>query len=555
MSRRNNKQLKVVFLGGVGEIGKNMTAIEYGDNILIVDCGGMFATYETPGVDLITPDFSYIDENTDKVKGVVLTHGHEDHIGGLPYLVKDRLDKVKIYGSDLTLALVKHKFKEHGIDSPKFVPVKGGETRTIGCFEVEFVTVTHSISGAYAIAVRTPVGVIFFTGDFKVDYTPIDGESIDLPRLAQIGDEGVKLMLGESTNIEREGFTMSERKVGETIERIVESNADSRIIIATFASNVNRIQQIINICQKYRRKVAFNGRSMKNISEIAVKLGIMKADNGTIVDIEDIRKFAPGELCIITTGSQGEPMSALTRMASGDDKVAIGPKDLIVISSSPIPGNEKLIYTVINNLYRRGARVMYGSLAELHVSGHACKEELKLMLRLIRPQFFIPVHGEYRHLKQHEELAVRLGIPQSNIAIPEIGAVFELKPRSLVRRDNVNAGNVYVDGLNDVDDLVLQDRQQLSRDGMVVVLVTMGLETKSAIAPPEVITRGITIGEDFIEPIRDVVAEAIDKVNYRGARDRGRLKASIRRQVIKYVANKLKQKPMVLPIITEVDNA
>ena len=555
MSRRFNKQLKVVFLGGVGEIGKNMTAIEYGDNVLIVDCGCMFATYDTPGVDLITPDFTYVDENADKIKGIVLTHGHEDHIGGVPYLVKDRLDSVKIYGSDLTLALVKNKFKEHGITSPKLIAVKGGETRSIGCFEVEFVKVTHSISGAYAVAVRTPVGVVFFTGDFKVDYTPIDGESIDLPRLAQIGDEGVRLMLGESTNIERDGYTMSEQKVGATIERIVESNRDSRIIIATFASNVNRIQQIINICQKYGRKVAFNGRSMKNISAIAVKLGIMSADDGTIVDIEDIRRYAPGELCIITTGSQGEPMSALTRMASGDDKVSIGPKDLIVISSSPIPGNEKLIYTVINNLYRRGARIMYGSLEALHVSGHACKEELKLMLKLIRPQFFIPVHGEYRHLKQHEELAVRMGIPQSNIAIPEIGAVFELKQRALVRKGSVSAGNVYVDGLYDVGDLVLQDRQQLSRDGMLIVLVTMGLESKSLLAAPEIISRGMQIGEDFLDPLKDIVSEEVAKIDYKGAGDRGKLKASIRRQLSRYVSNKLRQKPMILPIITEVDNA
>lgn len=555
MSRRFNKQLKVVFLGGVGEIGKNMTAIEYGDNVLIVDCGCMFATYDTPGVDLITPDFTYVDENADKIKGIVLTHGHEDHIGGVPYLVKDRLDSVKIYGSNLTLALVKNKFKEHGITSPKLIAVKGGETRSIGCFEVEFVKVTHSISGAYAVAVRTPVGVVFFTGDFKVDYTPIDGESIDLPRLAQIGDEGVRLMLGESTNIERDGYTMSEQKVGATIERIVESNRDSRIIIATFASNVNRIQQIINICQKYGRKVAFNGRSMKNISAIAVKLGIMSADDGTIVDIEDIRRYAPGELCIITTGSQGEPMSALTRMASGDDKVSIGPKDLIVISSSPIPGNEKLIYTVINNLYRRGARVMYGSLEALHVSGHACKEELKLMLKLIRPQFFIPVHGEYRHLKQHEELAVRMGIPQSNIAIPEIGAVFELKQRALVRKGSVSAGNVYVDGLYDVGDLVLQDRQQLSRDGMLIVLVTMGLESKSLLAAPEIISRGMQIGEDFLDPLKDIVSEEVAKIDYKGAGDRGKLKASIRRQLSRYVSNKLRQKPMILPIITEVDNA
>lgn len=547
------KALKVVFLGGVGEIGKNMTAIEYGDNILIIDCGCMFGTVDTPGVDLIIPDFSYIDENIEKIKGIVLTHGHEDHIGGVPYLVKDRLDSVKIYGSDLTLALLKNKFKEHNITSPKLVTVKGGEVKNIGCFDVEFVRVTHSISGAYALAVRTPVGVVFHTGDFKVDHTPLSGESIDLPRLAAIGEKGVKLMLGESTNVERDGYTMSEQKVGETLDKIVSANTDSRIIIATFASNVNRIQQIINICQKYNRKVAFNGRSMKNISEIATKLGIMNADNGTIVDIEKIGRYAPGELCIITTGSQGEPMSALTRMASGDDKVSVGRQDVVVISSSPIPGNEKMIYNVINNLCKRGARVLYGSLAELHVSGHACKEELKLMQRLIHPQYFIPVHGEYRHLKLHQELAMRLGMSEDNIKIPEIGDCIELKQKKLVKTGIVTAGNVYVDGLVDVDDLVLKDRQQLSKDGFVILLVTIGLETSSLLAPPEVITRGFQMGEEHLEPIKEIISATVEKANYKGAKERNKLKASLRRQVERYISGKLKQKPMILPIITEVE--
>ncbi len=547
------KALKVVFLGGVGEIGKNMTAIEYGDNILIIDCGCMFGTVDTPGVDLIIPDFSYIDENIEKIKGIVLTHGHEDHIGGVPYLVKDRLDNVKIYGSDLTLALLKNKFKEHNITSPKLVTVKGGEVKNIGCFDVEFVRVTHSISGAYALAVRTPVGVVFHTGDFKVDHTPLSGESIDLPRLAAIGEKGVKLMLGESTNVERDGYTMSEQKVGETLDKIVSANTDSRIIIATFASNVNRIQQIINICQKYNRKVAFNGRSMKNISEIATKLGIMNADNGTIVDIEKIGRYAPGELCIITTGSQGEPMSALTRMASGDDKVSVGRQDVVVISSSPIPGNEKMIYNVINNLCKRGARVLYGSLAELHVSGHACKEELKLMQRLIHPQYFVPVHGEYRHLKLHQELAMRLGMSEDNIKIPEIGDCIELKQKKLVKTGIVTAGNVYVDGLVDVDDLVLKDRQQLSKDGFVILLVTIGLETSSLLAPPEVITRGFQMGEEHLEPIKEIISTTVEKANYKGAKERNKLKASLRRQVERYISGKLKQKPMILPIITEVE--
>ena len=537
------KALKVVFLGGVGEIGKNMTAIEYGDNILIVDCGCMFGTYDTPGVDLIIPDFSYIDENIDKIKGIVLTHGHEDHIGGVPYLVKDRLENVKIYGSDLTLALLKNKFKEHNITSPKLVTVKGGDTKNIGCFDVEFVKVTHSISGAFALAINTPVGVVFHTGDFKVDHTPLDGESIDLLRLASIGEKGVKLMLGESTNVERDGYTMSEQKVGETLDKIVSANTDSRIIIATFASNVNRIQQIINICQKYNRKVAFNGRSMN----------IMSADNGTIVDIEKIGRYAPGELCIITTGSQGEPMSALTRMASGDDKVSVGRQDVVVISSSPIPGNEKMIYNVINNLCKRGARVLYGSLAELHVSGHACKEELKLMQRLIHPQYFIPVHGEYRHLKLHQELAMRLGMNEDNIKIPEIGDCFELKQKKLVKTGTVTAGNVYVDGLVDVDNLVLKDRQQLSNEGFVILLVTIGLENSALLAPPEIITRGLQIAEEHVEPIKDMICTTVEKANYKGAKDRGKLKSALRRQIEKYIAAKLKQRPMVLPIITEVE--
>ena len=530
-----------------------MTAIEYGDNILIIDCGCMFGTYDTPGVDLIIPDFSYIDENIDKIKGIVLTHGHEDHIGGVPYLVKDRLENVKIYGSDLTLALLKNKFKENGITSPKLVTVKGGDVKNVGCFDVEFVRVTHSISGAYALSIKTPVGVVFHTGDFKVDHTPLDGESIDLLRLAAIGEKGVKIMLGESTNVERDGYTMSEQKVGETLDKIVSANTDSRIIIATFASNVNRIQQIINICQKYNRKVAFNGRSMKNISEIATKLGIMNADNGTIVDIEKIGKYAPGELCIITTGSQGEPMSALTRMASGDDKVSVGRQDVVVISSSPIPGNEKMIYTVINNLCKRGARVLYGSLAELHVSGHACKEELKLMQRLIHPQYFIPVHGEYRHLKLHQELAMKLGMSESNILIPEIGDMVELKQKKLIKTGSVTAGNVYVDGLVDVDSLVLKDRQQLSNDGFVILLVTIGLETSSLLAPPEIITRGLQISEEHIDPIKEIICTTVEKTNYKGAKDRGGLKSSLRRQVARYIAGKLKQKPMILPIITEVE--
>ena len=465
------KGLEVVFLGGVGEIGKNMTALRYKNDILIIDCGSSFPTTDTPGVDLIIPDFTYITENAGKVRGLVVTHGHEDHIGAIPYLA-EKLPGLKIFASDLSCALIRHKLEERGIDTPKIVTVQGGDVINAGCFSVEFIRVSHSISGAFALCVTTPVGRVFHTGDYKIDFTPVDGQVMDLTRIAEIGDSGVKLMLGESTNVEKPGTTISERKVGETLERIFATNHDKRIIIATFASNVNRLQQIVDICERYGRKIVFNGRSMVNVSGMARELGLLRVKDGTVIEQEEMHKHHYSKQCLITTGSQGEPMSALTRMAAGEDKIEVNDHDLVVISSNPIPGNEKLVYTVINNLYRRGATVLYGSLEALHVSGHACQDELKLMLSLVKPEFFIPVHGEYRHLRQHEALAVSLGIKSSQIAIAEIGSRYVLHKHSLKQAEGVEAGNVYVDGLTDVDNVTLRDRKVMSNNGMVIRLGT-----------------------------------------------------------------------------------
>ncbi len=545
------KQLKIAFLGGVGEIGKNMTAVEYGDNIFIIDCGSMFPTNETPGIDLVIPDFSYISKNKDKVRAILLTHGHEDHIGGMPYLLKE-LPDVKVYGSKLTLALLEHKLNEAKITMPKCVCVEGGSVEKIGVFSVEFIKQSHSISGAFALAISTPIGIIFHTGDYKIDYTPIDCERADLSRFARLGDEGVLLMLGESTNIEKYGYSMSESAVGATIEKLFADNINSRIIIATFASNVHRLQQIINICETFGRKVVFNGRSMLKISELAKQIGELHFKQGTVIEAEEINKHPAKKICIISTGSQGEPMSALTRMANGDDKIIVGKNDVIILSSSPIPGNEKYVYTTINHLYQRGAKVIYGSLGDLHVSGHACKEELKLMLSLIRPKFFIPVHGEYRHLKQHEELAMSLGVPQKNISICEIGSQIEVKKTKLSPCENITAGSVYVDGLMDVDDIVLRDRTQLSKDGFVVCLLGVSMESNSLASPPDIIARGLQFTDDIIDEIKESIANMFDKFSYHGSSDRGSLKASTRRIINNIIKARLKQRPMILPIIMEI---
>lgn len=549
--RKQPKQLEVAFLGGVGEIGKNMTAIRFGDDIVIVDCGSTFPSVDdTPGIDLIIPDFAYIKANLEKVKGILITHGHEDHIGGIPHLLSE-CGNIPIYGSSLAVALIRHKLTEKKMDMPKMHTVKNGDVKKIGVFSVEFVSVTHSILGAFALSISYPGGVIFHTGDYKIDYTPIDGESIDLARIAAIGNKGVTLMLGESTNVEKRGTTISEKEVGVTLQRIIESHVDKRIIIATFASNVNRVQQIIRICEKVGRKVAFDGRSMVKISEIARELGMLEYMDNTVIDIEDIKDFEPHKLCVISTGSQGEPMSALTRMANGEDKaVIIGDNDVVAISSQPIPGNEKAVYNLINNLYRRGAKVLYGSLEQLHVSGHACQDELKLMLRLVNPKYFIPVHGEYRHLKKHEELALSLGIPKENILIVDIGNRIAIKKKSIQNIDSVEAGEVYVDGDSSVDSMVLRERKQLSSDGVLIALLDIDVENR-ALTAIDILSRGVVFEDEFLEKIKLTIADVFATSSYKDEKSRGGLKNNVRRKLERMISNKLKQRPMVLPLLIE----
>ena len=545
------KQLEVAFLGGVGEIGKNMTAIKFGDDIIIVDCGSTFPSVDdTPGIDLIIPDFAYVKANLDKIRGILITHGHEDHIGGIPHLISE-CGNIPIYGSSLAIALIRHKLSEKKMDMPKMHVVKNGAVKKLGAFSVEFVNVTHSILGAFALSINYPGGSVFHTGDYKIDYTPVDGESIDLGRIAEIGNKGVTLMLGESTNVEKKGTTISEKEVGVTLQRIIESHTDKRIIIATFASNVNRVQQIIRICEKVGRKVAFDGRSMVKISEIAKELGMLEYMDNTVIDIEDIKDFEPNKLCIISTGSQGEPMSALTRMANGEDRsVVIGEMDVVAISSQPIPGNEKAVYTLINNLYRRGAKVLYGSLEQLHVSGHACQDELKLMLSLVKPTYFIPVHGEYRHLKKHEELALSMGIPKENIRIVDIGNRIAIKKKSIQNIDSIEAGEVYVDGDSSVDSMVIRERKQLSSDGVLIALLDIDVENRELTAI-DILSRGVVFEDEFLEKMKDVIAEVFATSSYKDEKSRGGLKNNVRRKLERMIMNKLKQRPMVLPLLIE----
>ncbi|MEG1645999.1 MAG: ribonuclease J [Clostridia bacterium] len=548
------KKLKVIFLGGVCEIGKNMLAIEYGDNIIIVDSGSSFPTNETPGIDLVIPDFDYIVKNKDKVRGIFLTHGHEDHIGAVPFLLDELSNDVPIYASKLTLGLLTEKLKEHKAKKPKMIVVKGGNVVQLVCFSIEFIHMSHSILGALALAITTPIGVIFHTGDYKIDYTPIDGNMVDLNRIAQIGTEGVLLMLGESTNVERKGHTLSELAVGKTLDKLFASNKDSRIIVATFASNVHRVQQIVNLAEKFGRKVCFNGRSMLRIAEVAQNIGELTYNAATVIELEELSKFPPKQVCIISTGSQGEPMSALTRMASGDSSIVLSKEDTVIVSSSPIPGNERMVYNVINDIYRKGATVIYGSLEEIHASGHACRDELMLMLSLVKPKFFIPVHGEFRHLKQHAELAIEMGVKSENIQIPDLGNVFEITKKGVIRCENIESGNTYVDGITvgDVDSLILRDRKQLSNDGFVVAMARVSLESGKREGVVDIISRGFQFDDATLEEMKQIVIDIFDKKDYKTIEDRGLFKSKLRKSLNKYIYQKLKQRPMILPIIMEI---
>ena len=547
------KPLKVAFLGGVGEIGKNLTAIIYGEDILLVDCGSTFPDTNAPGIDLIVPDFSFLVENKKHIKGLVVTHGHEDHIGGIPYLLKE-IPNIPIYGSDLALAILNHKLEEKRVNTAKLNVVKGFDSIKLGPFTVEFIPVAHSIIGAFALAITTPHGLIFHTGDFKIDYTPIgNSKPVDISTFAKIGARGVKLMLGESTNIEKPGTTISEKHVGKTIDKIFMANPDKRIIVATFASNVNRVQQIIKIAQKDGRKVAFSGRSMIAISEMAIDLGLMDVDKKDLVDVDHVKDYAPNQVCIISTGSQGEPMSALTRMANGEDKVKIQEGDLVVISSSAIPGNEKAIYTVINNLYKRGAKVLYGSLEELHVSGHACREELKMMLSLIRPQFFIPVHGEYRHLKQHAKMASDIGIKASNIEIAEIGDVIEIKKNKLQRLDKVTAGALFVDGEDNLSHDTIKQRKQLSNEGMIVVVCDVNAKMRTIRTPITIRTSGFVAKDEINRDIELTTLKLFNEQTDGKPFDKNAFEEVLKKRVARRITKFVQQKPLIMPIVVEMD--
>ena len=557
MQKVNSKEpaLKVIFLGGVGEIGKNMTALEFGEDIIVVDCGSAFPNGDMPGVDLVIPDISYLSANRDRVRGIVLTHGHEDHIGGLPYILKEL--NVPVYGTRLTLALIESKFREHRMENINLISVKPQSVITLGKnFKVEFVRVSHSVAGSCALAITTPVGVVFHTGDFKVDYTPIDGNMIDLQRIAELGQRGVLLLLAESTNVERKGSSMSEATVGNSLNNIFAENSDRRIFIATFASNIHRLQQIIDLATKYKRKVAFSGRSMINVAECAAKIGELKYDKEAVIDIEKINKVEDKDLVIITTGSQGEPMSALTRMASDEfNKVRLGYNDTVVISASPIPGNERMVYNVINNLYRHGVRVIYERLAEVHVSGHACQDELQLIHSLIKPKFFIPVHGEYRHLKKHAELAMRMGMPSSDIILTDIGNCVQVTKRSIRFADNVPAGYLLVDGLGvgDVGSVVLRDRKHLSEDGLFVVVV--GVNTVSGeVTAVEITSRGFAYQkeDDLFEEAKEIVRKVVAQTDVKEvAGDYNGPKNSIRKELKSFLFRKTHRNPMILSLILE----
>lgn len=543
--------LKVRFLGGVGEIGKNMTALEYGNDIIVIDAGLTFPSEGMPGVDLLIPDTTYLEENASKIRGFVITHGHEDHIGALPYVLRNI--KAPIFGTRLTLTLIENKLKEHNLSTVSLNCIRPGSVVKLGCFNVEFINVNHSIAGSVALAITTPVGMVFHSGDFKIDYTPINGEYMDLTRIAELGKRGVLLMMAESTNVERDGYTMSESVVGETLDKVFSANIGKRLIVATFASNVHRLQQILDLALKYGRKVAFSGRSMVNVVESASRIGEISVPDGLIVDIDRIKNYPKEKTVILSTGTQGEPMSALTRMAMGEfNRVTVGENDTIILSASTIPGNEKMIYSVINNLYKKGAEVIYEPLSPIHVSGHACREELKILLSLVKPKFFIPVHGEYRHLKKHTVLAQELGVSPNNTLIAEIGNTVELTQKSIKFGEPFKAGTRLVDGLeiNGSDSLILKDRIHLSEDGIMVIVACVG-ELSGELVSVEIINRGIALSDAVTAEIKSLITNTIEGLDIKTDGQSGIIKNAVKRAIKNYF-KKTKKDPMILPVIMEV---
>ena len=552
-----DKKLKVIPLGGLGEIGKNITAFEYGDDIVIIDAGLAFPDEDMPGVDLVIPDFTYLIQNAHKVKALLITHGHEDHIGAVSYLLS-AID-VPVYGTRLSLGIIEGKLDENPPPfEPRLYTVEAGDTVSLGVFKAEFIHVNHSIADACAILLKTPVGNVFHTGDFKLDVSPIDGRMMDLVRIGEIGNEGVALMLCESTNAERSGFTPSERTVGGSLERIFMQAQGKRLIIATFSSNVHRVQQIINASAKYSRKVAVLGRSMVNILGAAVELGYIDLPDDVLIDVSQMKNYSPGEITLITTGSQGEPMSALYRIAfSEHDRVKLTSNDIVVLSSSAIPGNEKLVGKIVNALIKNGVKVVNDSVEDVHVSGHACKEELKLLMALLKPKFFMPIHGEERHLYANKEIAEFMGIPAENIFISDIGKVLELDKKSCKFAGTVTAGKILVDGsgVGDIGSVVLRDRKHLSEDGLVVVVASINISERLIFSGPDIVSRGFVYVKesgDLVDKTRAVANTALEKMLDRGIRDMMQIKNSIRDDVAKFIYKETKRRPMILPILMEV---
>ena len=553
---QKSKKIKITPLGGLLEIGKNLTVFEYGSDIVILDCGLAFPDDDMLGVDMVIPDWTYLIKHKNRIKGIVLTHGHEDHIGAIPYFLKEF--NVPVYGTKLTLGILKYKLEEHGIvNSTKTIVVNPGETFRLGEFKIEYIRSNHSIADAVAVALHTPAGVVLHTGDFKIDPTPIDGTMIDLARIGQLGNEGILALMSDSTNAERPGYTMSERTVGKTFDNIFE-NCDKRIFVATFASNIHRVQQIIDAAVKYKRKVAVSGRSMENVLSAAIELGYMKIPKNTLISLDEINRYPKDQLVIITTGSQGEPMAALSRMAfSGHKKANIEAGDLVIISASPIPGNEKAISNVINELLKHGAEVVYEALADVHVSGHACQEELKIILALAKPKFFIPVHGEYKHLSAHREIAKQMGIPSKNIIMMDNGKMLELTQSSAKIVDTVPSGKILVDGLGvgDVGNIVLRDRKHLAQDGLIVIVLTMDKASGTVMAGPDIISRGFVYvreSENLMEEMRYAAIDALDECMDKNISDWSTIKTVLKNAVGGYIFSKTKRKPMILPVIMDI---
>nr|WP_317412746.1 RNase J family beta-CASP ribonuclease [uncultured Solibaculum sp.] len=554
---KEQKPVRIYYLGGLNEIGKNMTLYECGDDMFIVDCGLAFPDDDMLGVDLVIPDFTFVERNKDKIRGVVLTHGHEDHIGSLPYLLKQV--NVPVYGTRLTLGLVEGKLREHGIlNKAKLNVIHPGDVVQMGCMSVEAIHVNHSIPDAVAFAIKTPSGTIIMTGDFKIDCTPIQGEMIDLARFAELGKEGVLALMADSTNAERPGYTKSERSVGESFDALFKKAEHRRIIIATFASNVHRVQQIIDAAVHYGRKVAVSGRSMVNVVNIGMELGYLSVPDGVLVDIDVLNRYPKDQVVIITTGSQGEPMSALSRMAMSDHrKVVVGPDDYIIISANPIPGNEKTVGHVVNELMKHGCEVVYEKMYEVHVSGHACQEELKIMLGIVKPKFFIPVHGEQKHLHKHMTLAKGMGIPADHILISEIGKVVELTPNSMKVVGTVPAGRVLVDGLGvgDVGSIVLRDRKHLAEDGLIVVVASIDAESGFVVSGPDIVSRGFVYvreSEMLMDDAKRLVRRVLEDCADKNVREWGTIKNRVREDLSRLLYERTKRSPMILPIIMEV---